>query len=201
MASEQRPAADDKKNPARAGARERILDAAYALFSRHGVRAVGVDRIIAESGVAKMSLYRHFASKDQLVVSFLDLRGERWTRNWLIAEVERLATTPRERLLAIFDALDGWFRRSDFEGCSFINTLLEFGDEQGPVHRAAVEQLGTIHTVMRSYAEDAGLTDPERVADQLQILMMGAIVSAGRGEQDAARRARELAELLVHPAA
>ena len=75
--------------------RDRILDTAYELFSRHGTRAVGVDRIIAEAGTAKMTLYRNFTSKDELIVAFLAAREERWTRGWLQAEVERRADDPR----------------------------------------------------------------------------------------------------------
>src|SRR3954467_8077216 len=92
-------------------ARERILSAAYDLFSRRGVRAVGIDAIIAQSGVARMTLYRHFASKEQLVLAYLERREELWTRRWLQAEVEQRASDPAERLLAIFDVFDAWFRR------------------------------------------------------------------------------------------
>ena len=83
--------------------RERVLATAYDLFSRHGTRAVGVDRIIAESGVAKMTLYRNFASKDDLILAFLERREERWTREWLQSEAVRRGATPAERMLAIFD--------------------------------------------------------------------------------------------------
>ena len=91
--------------------RERILETAYELFSKHGTRAVGVDRIIAEAGAAKMTLYRNFASKDALIVAFLAAREERWTRGWLQAEVERRAECARGRLLAIFDVFGEWFAR------------------------------------------------------------------------------------------
>ena len=111
----------------RVPARERILDTSYELFSRHGVKAVGVDTIIERSGVAKMTLYRHFRSKDELVLAFLRERENVWTVGWLQAEVAARAADPRERLLAIFDVFDGWFRRDDFEGCSFINLMLEAG--------------------------------------------------------------------------
>src|SRR5919106_6239860 len=84
-------------------ARERILETAYRLFSRHGVRAVGVDRIVASSGVAKMSLYRHFRSKEELVLAFLQEREQRWTRDWLHAEASRRGETGADRMLAIFD--------------------------------------------------------------------------------------------------
>jgi AcrR family transcriptional regulator len=179
------------------GARERILDAAYDLFARHGIRAVGIDRIIAESGVAKMSLYRHFASKDDLVVAFLALREERWTRGWLIHEVEQRATEPRDRLLAIFDALDEWFHRDDFEGCSFINTLIEVHGGQERIYDAAVGHMDVINKTIKGYAKDAGIPSPGLVADQIHILVLGAIVSAGRGDRKAARSARALAALLL----
>lgn len=179
------------------GARERILEAAYGLFSRHGITAVGIDRIVADSHVAKMSLYRHFPSKDDLVLAFLDLREQRWTREWLQVEVERMAATPGERLVAIFDVFDRWFHRRDYEGCSFINTLLEIEDKRDPAHRAAVRHLEVVRALVESWAQQAGLADPEETAYQVQILMMGAIVSASRGDREAARRARRLASMLV----
>ena len=182
-----------------AGARERILETAYVLFSRHGVQAVGVDRIVTESEVAKMTLYRHFPAKQDLVLAFLELRGQRWTREWLEAEVERLAASPAERIPALFDALDEWFHRRDYEGCSFINTLLEIEDRTSPIHRAAVRHLNGITRMLETHAEQAGAADPRASACDLQILMMGAIVSACRGDRDAARRARRLAEGALEP--
>ena len=127
-------------------ARQRILDAAYDLFSRHGIRGVGVDAIIERSGVARMTLYRHFGSKDALVLAFLERREERWTKEWLQSEVERRASDPAQRLLVIFDVFDEWFQRGDFEGCSFINVLLGLelleSDLPGVVVRIGGLQLG-----------------------------------------------------------
>jgi AcrR family transcriptional regulator len=183
-----------------APARDRILETAYELFSRNGVRAVGVDRIVAESGVAKMSLYRHFPTKDDLVIAFLDLRSQRWTREWLVVEIERRAEDPGERLIAVFDALDEWFQRSDFEGCAFLGTLMEFGDTGHRVGRACVEHLEAIRQMFASLARDAGAADPDDLAFQVQTLAMGAIASAGRGDLAAARRARPLAEFVVRGA-
>src|SRR4051812_25583526 len=105
-------------------ARERILQTAYELFSRHGTHAVGVDAIVAGSGVAKMSLYRNFGSKDELILAFLRRREELWTRDWLQHEVLRRASAPEDRLLAIFDVFGEWFRRDDYEGCAFVNVML-----------------------------------------------------------------------------
>jgi AcrR family transcriptional regulator len=179
------------------GARDRIVDTAYDLFSRHGIRAVGVDRIVAESGVAKMSLYRHFASKDDLVLTFLQERERRWTNEWLRAEVERRGATPAQRMLAIFDVFGEWFRIDDFEGCSFINVLLEFDDRGNRVRQASVEHLGNIRAFLQELATEAGAVDPAGLAHQWHILMKGSIVAAGEGDRVAARRAQEIGQLLL----
>ncbi|MET0511762.1 MAG: TetR/AcrR family transcriptional regulator [Thermoleophilaceae bacterium] len=187
-----------KELPARRGsARERILNTAYDLFSRHGIRAVGVDRIIAVSGVAKMSLYRHFRSKDELVIAFLEQREQRWTKDFILAEAERRGHTGAERLLAIFDVFDDWFHEPGFEGCSFVNVLLEFDDREHPVRRASVEHLANIRDFLREFAKEAGAGDPEALAREWHILMKGSIVAAAEGDLEAAHRARRLGELLL----
>jgi AcrR family transcriptional regulator len=180
-----------------ATARERIDLAAYDLFSRRGVRAVGVDEIVERSGVAKMTLYRHYASKDHLVLSFLRRREELWTRAWLQTQVNRRATTPAGRLLAVFDVFDRWFRRLDFEGCSFINVLLEIAGRHHPVREATVGHLATIRAFLEQLARDAHIRHPESFARQWHILMKGAIVAACEGDCDAARRSRDLGQLLL----
>ena len=181
----------------RASARDRILDTAYELFSRYGIRAVGIDRIISESGVAKMSLYRNFRSKDDLVLAFLAEREERWTRGWLQAEAQRRGETGAERLLAIFDVFGEWFARADFEGCSFINVLLEFTDADHPVRAASARHLANIRGYVQEFAEQAGARDPDALARQWHILMKGSIVAAAEGDADAARRAQHLGRLLL----
>ena len=177
--------------------RERILDTAYELFSHNSLRAVGIDRIIAESGVAKKTLYYHFSSKEDLILAFLDVREQRWTRDWLEAQMQALAATPHDRLLATFDAFDQWFNSEDYESCAFICTLLEMRGNADPVHQKAVHKLEVIRQLVQDQAKQAGARDPEAVAYQMQILMMGAIVSAARGDLVAGQRARELAELLL----
>ncbi len=183
-----------------ATARERIDETAYELFSRRGVRAVGVDEVVARSGVAKMTLYRHYPSKNHLVLAFLRRREELWTRGWLQADVERRGGPPGERLLAIFEVFDKWFRRSDFEGCSFINILLEIDDPTHPVRLATVAHLATIRAFLRQLATEAGVADPDGLARQWHILMKGSIVAAGEGDTEAALRARELGRLLLQHA-
>jgi AcrR family transcriptional regulator len=180
-----------------ASGRERVLATAYELFSRHGTRAVGVDRIIAESGVAKMTLYRNFASKDELILAFLERRGELWTRAWLQAEVERRADTPAARLLAIFDVFGEWFAIEGFEGCSFINVMLEVVESGHPVRDAAVRHLAEIRSFLAGLADEAGIADADAFARQWHILMKGSIVAAAEGDAQAAARARELGALLL----
>jgi AcrR family transcriptional regulator len=177
--------------------RERILDAAYELFSRAGVRAIGVDTITAEADVAKMTLYRNFASKNELALAYLALREERWTVGWVQAEVKARASTPAGQLLAAFDLFAEWFARDDFEGCAFVTSLLEFEDRGDPVRQACVTHLANIRSFLVELATEAGIDDAERFAAQWHILMKGSIVAAHEGDRDAALKARELGVLLL----
>jgi AcrR family transcriptional regulator len=178
-------------------ARERLLSAAYELFSRQGVQAVGVDAIIERSGVARQTLYRHFGSKQDLVIAFLERREELWTRGWLQTEVQRRAVAPQDQLLAIFDVFDEWFRTPDFEGCSFINVMLEHPDPSHPVNRAGAAYLAGIRHFLEDLARRAGIADADHFAREWHILMKGSIVAAGEGDADAAQRAKHIATLLL----
>jgi AcrR family transcriptional regulator len=177
--------------------RDRVLNAAYGLFSRSGVRTVGVDTITAEAAVAKMTLYRNFGSKDELAIAFLAMREERWTRGWVQAEVLRRADTPAQQLLTVFEIFSEWFAREDFEGCAFITSLLAYDDRAEPVREACVMHLANIRAFLRELATAAGVSDPERFAGQWHILMKGSIVAAHEGDSDAARKAREMGLLLL----
>jgi len=179
-----------------APARDRILDTSYELFSRRGVRAVGVDEVIERAGVAKATLYRHFPSKDDLVVAFLEQREERWTIGWVETEARRRGSGPEEQLLAIFDAFDEWFRRDDFEACSFINVLLELGPQHA-AGSASVQHLENIRSIVRGLAEKAGLRDPDSFARSWHILMKGSIIAAAEGDVEAAQRAQSMARSLI----
>jgi AcrR family transcriptional regulator len=177
-------------------ARERILDTAYELFSRRAIRDVGIDEVIERAGVAKATLYRHFPSKDDLVIAFLERREERWTLAWVEAEARRRGATPEEQLLAIFELFDEWFQRDDFEACSFINVLLELGPAH-PAGQASVRHLASIRSVVGRLAEEAALCDPASFAHSWHILMKGSIVAATEGDAEAAKRARSMARLLL----
>ena len=180
----------------RPSARERILDASYELFSQRGIRAVGVNEVIERAGIATATLYRHFPSKDRLVLAFLEMREQRWTYGLVEAEAERRGSDPEERLLAIFDVLDEWFHREDYEACSFINVLLEMGP-QHPAADASVEYLDHIRRIVRRFADEAHLRDTKSFARSWHILMKGSIVSAAEGDVEAARRGKAMARLLI----
>ncbi|MCF2530271.1 TetR/AcrR family transcriptional regulator [Yinghuangia soli] len=180
----------------RFGARDRILDAAYRLFSVRGIRDVGIDEVIQRSGVAKATLYRHFPSKTDLALAFLQLREERWTSNLLTAGARSRGKTAEEQLLALFDVLDDWFRQEDFDTCAFINVLLEMRADH-PLGMASIGHLDTIRGVVAQFAAGAGLARTDEFARSWHLLMKGAVVSAAEGDLDAALRAKEMAVDLV----
>lgn len=180
-----------------ATARERIDRTAYELFCRHGIRAVGVDIIVARSGVAKKTLYRHYPSKNELALAFLRRRDELWIGEWLKREIEGHAGTPGEKLLAIFDAFGLWFREPDFAGCPFLNAISEHGDRKHPVRKAALRYVGEVRALIVKLAKAAGVRDAKSFARQWQLLMMGSIMAAQAGNVRAARQAKALGKLLL----
>lgn len=177
-------------------AKERIIEAAYDLFSRQGTRAVGVDAVIERSGVAKMTLYRHYRSKQDLVLAFLERREQLWTTDWLARQVRSRATDPRERLLAVFDAFHDWFQSPEFEGCPFINVLLEYGNDS-KMHTAAAHHLAQIRAILRELAVEAGIAEPDSFVAVWHMLMKGAIIAAAAGNRAAAAEARRAAALIL----
>jgi AcrR family transcriptional regulator len=183
---------DDKHD-----ARERVLRTAYDLFQRNTLNTVGVDRIVAEADVAKTTLYRHFSSKDDLAVSVLRHHEDVWMRGWLTHAIEGYGETPAARLLGLFDAFDDWFRRDDYQGCLFVRALLETRDLASPVRTAAAGGLESVRALIRGLAEEAGARDPDAFALQMQMLLMGSTVAAVHGDADAAKRAQEVARLLL----
>ena len=191
------PARDKGSPDYRDSGRERVSRAAYELFSRDGIRTVGVDAVIARAGTAKMTLYRNFPSKDDLILEFLRRREQLWTKEWLQAESQRRGETPQEQLLAIFDIFSEWFRQPGFEGCPFLTTMIEVNDPEHPVHQAAVSHLANIRTYIEELATAAGIADPGSFARKWHILMKGSIMAAHEGDAAAASRAREIGELLL----
>lgn len=177
-------------------AREKILNTAYEMFSRRGVRDVGIEEIIAGAGIAKATLYRHFPSKDELILAFLQRREELWTFGRIESEARRRGSDPEGRLLAIFDVFHDWFAREDFEACSFINVLIEMGPDH-VAGKASIEHLTNVRSVVECLAAEAGLREPAEFAGSLHLLMKGSIISATEGDKQAAMRAKAMARRLI----
>ncbi len=175
---------------------ERILAVAGRLFYANGIHATGVDRIIAESGIAKMSLYKHFRSKEVMVLAFLNRRDERWC-GWLAARVDALATRahrPDARILAIFEALGEWFASEEFRGCAFINAAVEFADAGHLARIAAAAHKTRVRDYIASECRKARLRQAAEAAARLALIVEGAIITAQLGEiQTAAPRAKAIA--------
>ena len=177
--------------------REHILDVASGLFYKHGRRNVGIDRIIGESGIARMTLYNHFKSKDLLIEEYLRRASSRWMK-WYAGKIERASEDPRERLLAAFSVLDGWFRSRDFRGCSVTNAMVELADDAHPAAAVKGEYHDSLRRLFGGLVRDAGMDDSEELVEELFVVLRGATISAlVDGPQGVAARARRTAEHLL----
>lgn len=170
-------------------ARERILETAFALFYARGIRAVGVDLIIAESGVAKATFYKHFPAKDDLVVAYLDKVDGVWTGQ-LQAAADAAGPDPADQLVGLFDALRTACRREGYRGCAFINAAAE-SQPGTAVHDRTVDHKTAVLAWVRGLAERAGARDPEALARALTLLLDGGLAS---GSLDASPEAPEAAK-------
>jgi AcrR family transcriptional regulator len=181
----------------RGTARERILDVAEKLFYGEGIRAVGIDRIIADSGIAKMTFYNHFKSKDELVTAYVQRRGQRW-RDWFEQAIEHYARSKDERPLAIFDALEERFTYPDYRGCAFINTIIELANHEHMASQSASDHKQSVQQFVRQILEEAHYRNSDLLSQQFMLLMDGATVVALReGTPTAAQVARQIAVQLL----
>lgn len=187
---------EDKRSRRRPAA-ERVLRTASEMFYEEGIRVVGVDTLAERAGVAKMSLYKNFGSKDELVVAYLRNRDERW-RVWFEDAVERRADSPREKLLAVFDAYGEWMERESLRGCAFINAFAEIPDPAHPAREVVREQKGWMLRYLTGLASEAGAEEPGDLAERLFVLLEGATVAdAMRSVNGSMRKAREVAAVLM----
>jgi AcrR family transcriptional regulator len=171
--------------------RERLVAAAVELFYRHGFNAIGVDRIIAAAGVTKTTFYKHFDSKDDLMVAAVERRDQWESQAWAKA-LRTLAGDDVARYpLALLDLLDRWFNHPAFHGCMFLNTAIEFPNPHDPVHQAAAAYKRKTRENWRNMAEAAGATprNAETFADCYAALIEGALILRQTHDRDDAARA------------
>ena len=186
--------------PPAKGARNRLVAHAIDLFYEHGFNAVGLDQILDAVGVTKTTFYKHFESKDDLMVEAVRQRDHWEAAAWdrAIGQAAGAGANPRVRLLALFDVLDEWFNAPDFKGCMFINTAAEFPNPHDPVHQAAALHKKRNRDLWRDAAKSAGAADADVFADLFAILVEGTLILRQvHGRNDAARVARKLAAALV----
>jgi AcrR family transcriptional regulator len=173
------------------------VSTAYELFTRRGIHAVGIDEVIQRAGVAKATLYRHFPTKDDLVLAVLARREEVWSLGLIEAQSRRRGNTAEERLLAIFDVLHQSYRRHDpYEACTFIHVLLHFGTADR-VGQAAIARMDNVNAMVRRRAHTAGLLNIDNFARSFVILMEGATIATIQGDPEAAHRAQDMARSLI----
>lgn len=177
--------------------RDHLVETAQSLFAKEGFKGVAVDRLIAEAGVAKMTLYKGFRTKDELILETLKRRDTR-LRNWFMREVAAATSAPQKRLTACFDVLETWCDRPDFNGCYFVSALTEYADEAHPAHRAAKEHKRLMLDHIIELCDAAGIADPEELARDLRLLMEGATVSKlTLNDATAFQRAKRMAMLKI----
>jgi AcrR family transcriptional regulator len=177
-------------------ARQRILDTAFRLFYAHGIRAVGIDRIIAESGVAKATFYKHFPAKDDLVIAYLDKVDGVWGEQ-LRKAAEAAGPDPAAQLVGMFDALATACRREGYRGCAFINAAAE-SRPGTPVHERTLAHKTAVRAWVHDLAARAGARDPAMLARALTLLLDGGLASGSLdGEADAPAVAKASARSLV----
>lgn len=178
--------------------RERLIDAATALFYEHGFHAVGLDQVLDEVGVTKTTFYNHFESKDALIVSVLAHKDAQETEQWTQVMRERGGSDPRRQIMALFDILAEWFEEPGFRGCMFINAAVEFPSPNDPIHTTAAQHGESMFKVIRARAQEAGTSQPEVLAKQISMLLSGALVSRSVDlDRTAVETARAMGEMVM----
>ncbi|CAN5720656.1 TetR/AcrR family transcriptional regulator [soil metagenome] len=157
--------------------RQHLLDTAWRLFYRDGFRTVGINTLLAEADVAKMTLYAHFASKDELIAAVVKQRSEEVLTR-LTEAVAAAGSSPEDRLLAVFDWLKVLFAEDDFKGCAFVRALSEFPEPDHAIFQAAWHHKTAVRKMLVGLAAEAGAKDPGGLADMLRLLIDGCLVSA-----------------------
>lgn len=176
-----------------------LVDTAFKLFNEHGYHAMGIDGILKESGVSKATLYKHFPSKDALIIGVLEQRHSELLNSMeqCLKQAEGSIEFP---VLAIFDALEHWFNSEDFFGCNFIQASAEYSEANCPIHLYAAKHKESVKTLLAGYLGLNKLNHAQRLelADKLLIIIDGTIIAAQvRGDKQAAETARAIAGILL----
>ncbi len=180
----------------RASKRDELVRQALEIFYRNGFRATGMDQLSAETGISKATMFRHFRSKEELILAVLRLRDQDY-RNWLFRRMEQ-AGAPRAQLLALFDAMGELFAQPDYRSCIFIKAGSEYPDPGHPIHAQAAEHRRLLFLKLRDIADAAGAKDPAALARELLLLKAGAMVSAHLDhDANPAENAKAAAETLL----
>lgn len=180
--------------------RDQLMATAWRLFYRDGYRIVGIDTILAEAGVAKMTLYNHFSSKEELIIAILEKRDQE-LRDSIVATVTAAGKSPAKRLLAVFDWLETWFGSSDYRGCAFIRALSEYPEPDHPIHQTAWRHKLAVQEMLTDLCAAAGARAPRTLAETLSVIIDGAIVAAHATRSPApAAAARATASILLKSA-
>ncbi|MGI9291675.1 MAG: TetR/AcrR family transcriptional regulator [Gammaproteobacteria bacterium] len=161
--------------------RDHLVDTALKLFCKQGFRATGIDAVLAESGVAKKTLYNHFRSKDELIIATLQKRDEQFltmARDGIARLADKQSGDPRmARIMALFDALTGWAESDQFNGCTFINASAEFPRREDPIHVACANHKKLVVQFIEELIAELKLPDSHTVAKQIGLLIEGAVVA------------------------
>lgn len=182
---------------AHSSARQRLLETARELFYQEGVRAIGVDTIVERSGVGKATLYRHFPTKDDLITAYV-AEESRAHQQWFEEIVATSECSPKEQLLAWFEACDQRIKEPGFRGCPFLNVMAEIAEAEHPAYQCAVQHERALRDRLAQLSRQAGARDPDQLADQLLLVVNGALVSASLfGEASPAHQLKTLGAYLI----
>jgi AcrR family transcriptional regulator len=190
------PIGNHKGRIMRPNKRDELVRKALDVFYRNGFHATGMDMLVAETGISKTSMYKHFRTKEDIILATLRLRDENF-RNWLFRWIEARAETPVGQLLALFDALEEWFTKPEFRGCMFIKASAEFQDTDHPIHVQSAEHKRLLTEHFSRVAQAAGATDADNLVRQLMILKEGAIIMAVMGHSDSPAQDAKAAALIL----
>lgn len=177
--------------------REHLVDIAITLFGEHGFHATGIDMLLQEAGVSKKTMYRYFRTKDELIYAALKKKDGIFRNNFMKA-VEAAGKTPKEKLMAIFDVAEQWFREDSFFGCMFVSAIAEYSSDESPIRDICKQFKKQMWEYIYDLAKQTDAPEPKELADELALLLDGATSIAQVSQKpQAAGTAKKIAKLLI----